>query len=93
VIASGLPWWGEKIAERTWQRTYSPYLLKLEQVAGAQSLPDDAPLLTAALRHWEPNSRARQMAHFPNDAAITRLVRAVLLEQHEHWELEGRRMI
>lgn len=63
MIASGLPWWGEKIAERTWQRTYAPYLLKLEQVAGEQAWPDDAPLLTAALRHWEPNSRARQMAH------------------------------
>ena len=54
---------GEKIAERTWQRTYSPCLLKLELVAGEQAWPDDAPLLTAALRHWEPNSRARQMAH------------------------------
>ena len=29
---------------------------------------------------------------FPNDAAITRLVGAVLLEQDEHWQLEGRRM-
>jgi integrase len=54
---------GEKIATRTWDRTYAPYLLKLEQVAGLQAWPDDADLLTAALRHWEPNSRARQMAH------------------------------
>jgi putative transposase len=30
---------------------------------------------------------------FPNDAAISRLVGAVLLEQHEHWLLEGRRMV
>jgi putative transposase len=29
---------------------------------------------------------------FPNDAAITLLVGAVLLEQDEHWQLEGRRM-
>jgi hypothetical protein len=31
-------------------------------------------------------------AAFPNYAAITRLVGAVLLEQDEHWQLEGRRM-
>lgn len=29
---------------------------------------------------------------FPNDASITRLVGAVLLEEDEHWQLEGRRM-
>lgn len=29
---------------------------------------------------------------FPNDDAITRLVGAVLLDQDEHWQLEGRRM-
>jgi putative transposase len=29
---------------------------------------------------------------FPNDAAIVRLVGAVMLEQAEHWQLEGRRM-
>jgi integrase len=54
---------GEKITGRTWDRTYLPYLLKLEQVAGQQAWPEDAALLTAALRQWEPNSRARQMAH------------------------------
>jgi integrase len=54
---------GEKITGRTWDRTYAPYLLKLEQVAGLQAWPEDADLLTAALRQWEPNSRARQMAH------------------------------
>ncbi len=32
------------------------------------------------------------MGIFPNDAAITGLVGAVLLEQDEHWQLEGRRM-
>ena len=54
---------GERIAERTWTRTYAPYLLKLEAVAGLQAWPDDAALLTAALRQWPPSSRARQMAH------------------------------
>lgn len=53
----------EKITGRTWDRTYAPYLLKLEQVAGLQAWPEDAALLTAALRQWEPSSRARQMAH------------------------------
>jgi len=54
---------GEQITERTWQRTYAAYLLRLEQVAGQQAWPDDVALLTAALRQWQPNSRARQMAH------------------------------
>jgi integrase len=54
---------GERIAARTWERTYAPYLLKLEATAALQAWPEDAALLTAALRQWPPNSRARQMAH------------------------------
>ena len=36
--------------------------------------------------------RTRLIGIFPNDASITRLVGAVLLQQDEHWQLKVRRM-
>ena len=41
--------------------------------------------------HWRQAGDQRR-PRVPGDAAITRLVGAVLLEQDEHWQLEGRRM-
>jgi transposase-like protein len=40
----------------------------------------------------EIKRRTRVVGIFPNEAAITRLVDAVLVEHDEHWQLEGRRM-
>jgi len=40
----------------------------------------------------ESKRRSRLVGNIPNDDAIIRLVGAVLLEQLEHWQLEGRRM-
>jgi integrase len=54
---------GEKVAPRTWQRMYLPFLSPLIETAGDQTWPDDASLIGATLRRWPANSRARQMAH------------------------------
>lgn len=53
---------GERIGLDTWSRTYAPYLARLVDMAAAQSWTDDRALLEATLRHWQPGTRARQMA-------------------------------
>jgi len=53
---------GEQIGLDTWGRTYRPYLARLVEVAAAQPWTDDRALLEATLRHWQPGTRARQMA-------------------------------
>ena len=51
-------------------------------------------VLTGAQLHERcPDQRSTQRnGIFPNDASITGLVVAVLVEHFEHWQLEGRRM-
>jgi hypothetical protein len=42
---------------------YLPFLARLIAVAGERQWTDARELLAALLRQWEPNTRARQMAH------------------------------
>jgi len=54
---------GEKVSESTWRRMYAPYLALLVAGAEERRWGSDTELLQGVLRHWAPNSRARQMAH------------------------------
>ncbi|MEB3260110.1 MAG: hypothetical protein VKP63_05725 [Cyanobacteriota bacterium] len=54
---------GERIGLDTWGRTYQPYLTRLVEVAAEKPWTDDRALLETTLRHWQPGTRARQMAH------------------------------
>ncbi len=53
----------EMVSESTWGRMYAPFMARLHSVAGERQWRDEVELLSAVLRQWEPNSRARQMAH------------------------------
>ena len=54
---------GEKLIQRTWDKTYQPYFDKLIAIAGQQHWASDAGLLDAVLRTWAVNTRSRQIAH------------------------------
>jgi hypothetical protein len=54
---------GERIGPSAWERTYRPYFKRLVATAAQRSWTHDSDLLEAVLRQWQPNSRARQMAH------------------------------
>jgi integrase len=54
---------GEKVSPSTWRRMYVPFLGRLVVIAGQRQWGDDAELLASVLRQWDPNTRARQMAH------------------------------
>jgi len=64
-----------------WKKVWSTNLLERVNVAPRGALG------SAVIKR-----RTRVVGIFPNDSSIIRLVAAVLLEQHEHWQLEGRRM-
>ena len=54
---------GEKLIQRTWDKTYQPYFDKLVAIAGQRHWASDSALLDVVLRSWSANTRSRQIAH------------------------------
>jgi len=54
---------GEKLIQRTWDKTYQPYFDKLIAIARQQHWASDTALLDVVLRTWAANTRSRQIAH------------------------------
>lgn len=54
---------GERIGLSTWDRTYRGFLARLVEVAAEKPWTGDRALLETTLRHWQPGTRSRQMAH------------------------------
>jgi integrase len=54
---------GEQTTARTWERSWAPFMRRLVTGAAERRWGDDAALLGAYLRHWDVNTRHRQLAH------------------------------
>lgn len=54
---------GEVMQQGTWDRSWSPFLSKLVEVAATAQNEPAAALLVRYLRQWQPSSRSRQLAH------------------------------